>query len=74
MNALKTKLLLFSALLAPSLFAHPGHPGPADHGDVTHAVLGLLLALPLLGTAWLFLRNQSRRRALQPVRKEVPRG
>lgn len=38
------------ALLALSpftLFAHPGHPGPATHGDFTHLLIGTFIALPI---------------------------
>jgi len=33
--------------IAGTVHAHPGHPGPSDHGNFTHFVLGLAIALPL---------------------------
>ncbi len=61
--------------LTPTLvFAHPGHPGPADHGDITHALLSLGTALVILTATWLILRTHNRRKALIPVRKDPPNG
>ncbi|MCC5843388.1 MAG: hypothetical protein JJU05_03970 [Verrucomicrobia bacterium] len=61
--------------LAPSLaFAHPGHPGPADHGDITHALLSLGTAIILLTSTWLILRANNRRKAPVPVRKDSNHG
>jgi len=51
------------------LLAHPGHPGPANHGNLTHALLGLLISLPLLFTSWMILRARNRRHAREAVRK-----
>jgi hypothetical protein len=69
---MKTQTLFF---LAPSLaFAHPGHPGPADHSDATHALLSLGVAVVLLAATGLILRAKKRRKALVPVKKDAHNG
>lgn len=69
------KRTLFALTLLPALLqAHPGHPGPADHGDLTHALLGLLATLPVLGGTWLLLRARNRRLAKVAVRKDSRHG
>lgn len=70
---MKKHIILF---FAPSLaFAHPGHPGPADHGDFTHALISLGVATILLTSTWLILRaNNRRKKALIPVKKDSKHG
>ena len=46
----------------PQFLAHPGHPGPADHGDITHIIVGLLVALLLLAGTGLTLRHLQQRK------------
>lgn len=55
------------SILPVAIWAHPGHPGPADHGDLTHFMLGTLLALPLLAGIWLTLRHMNQRKAARVV-------
>lgn len=65
-------LFFFSATV---LLAHPGHPGPADHGDLTHFLLGTLLALPLAAGAWLGFHHFKKRKAARAAApKEIPHG
>jgi|GEM_PF-2177331 len=73
---MKTKLILFSSFTASLAYGHSGHPGPESHGDLTHLVLGLLAALPLLGGVWLVTRyrkaTQQEKRVT--IHKENPHG
>jgi hypothetical protein len=57
-----------------SLLAHPGHPGPAGHGDGTHALLSLGISLLVLGGAWLLLRARRLRQSPAAVRRENSNG
>jgi len=43
--------------LATIVTAHTGHPGPEDHGNATHFLLGVLVGLPLAWGLWILLRN-----------------
>jgi hypothetical protein len=60
--------------LPSSAFAHPGHLGPADHGDVTHALLSLGIAMILLTGTWMILKANNRRKVPVRVRKDHPNG
>lgn len=48
MPSLKRFLIILLTLSPTLLPAHPGHPGPAEHSDVTHLIVGLVVALPAL--------------------------
>lgn len=65
-----TSLLAFPTVL----LAHPGHPGPADHGEITHALLGLGVALIVLTGIWMILKTNNRRKAPARVRKDPHNG
>lgn len=70
---MKKLILSLSVLSRGLLFAHPGHPAPEAHGDLTHLLVGLLIALPLLaGGALLALRNRSK--AATEINKEKTDG
>ena len=58
----KTLVTLF-ALCPLAALAHPGHPAPADHGDLAHVLWGVALTLPVLAITWLLLRARNRRLA-----------
>lgn len=50
------KLPALFSLLPLSVFAHSGHPGVVEHGNLTHLLLGLAVALPaalILRSLWL---------------------
>lgn len=69
-NLMDMKSLICSLTLLPlSLFAHPGHPGVENHGDLTHVLLGLAFALP---AAMLLagIRIRARRKAHIKVTKQ----
>ena len=55
------KLFVVLSTLALPLFAHTGHPGPHGHGDLSHLLLGLVVALPfaLTATLWALRRKQA---------------
>ncbi len=57
------------ALLPASLFAHSGHPGAETHGDATHVIIGLAIALPLALIA-ISMGVRSRNKATVKVRKQ----
>ncbi len=67
---MKTLLLSLLCLASLPVLAHPGHPGPHAHGDATHLIVGLVAALPLLGTGALWLRGRARRAAASRARKD----
>ncbi|MEX2607259.1 MAG: hypothetical protein WD708_07935 [Kiritimatiellia bacterium] len=57
MNNIK-QFILALILVSPALLrAHPGHPGPAEHSDITHLVVGLAISLPALLGFILWLRH-----------------
>ncbi|MGA0333330.1 MAG: hypothetical protein ACO3N7_11100 [Kiritimatiellia bacterium] len=67
-------LISLSALSPLSLLAHPGHPGAETHGDLTHVLIGLLVAVPAaLLLAGLKLRA-AKRAEVRVSRQEPPRG
>ncbi|MDA3874690.1 MAG: hypothetical protein PF795_12120 [Kiritimatiellae bacterium] len=54
------RLLSALLLLSPTLLlAHPSHPGPEAHGDLTHLIVGLVIALPALIGFILWLRHHT---------------
>ncbi|MDF3131074.1 hypothetical protein P0Y35_17820 [Kiritimatiellaeota bacterium B1221] len=58
-----------STLLPASLFAHSGHPGPEAHGDATHLLIGLAIALPIALFAFT-AGVRSRKKAAVKIRKQ----
>ncbi len=71
---MKSTLLILALLISQLASAHSGHPGAADHGDLTHVVIGLLFTLPLGALSWGLLRLHSAKREPVRVRKDSHHG